>query len=260
LTLLGLLVATPGFAQPALLTPDQLVALVAPVALYPDPLLAQVLAAATYHDQAADAAHWADAHRDLKAVALAEAMLAQSLTWNPTVQALLPFPMVLDTMASDPNWVRQLGDTFLSRPPDVLDAIQDERAKAKEYGYLRTNERVKVSSPPGIEIDPVNRAVIVVPAYDPAVVFSAPSAGAPVASAIHFDTQVEVGGFQLAEWHSEKFQFIGGYFQAWGWGFGGIDWPKRTVIINGKPWQRTWSNQGDYVHPYPELTRVPPRE
>jgi hypothetical protein len=223
-------------------------------------LLAQVLAAATYDDQIPDAAHWADTHRDLKGAALAGAMLAQRFALNPTVQALLPFPMILDTMASDAHWVGQLAGAFLSRQQDVLDAIQSERGKAKEYGYLRSNEHIAVGELPNIEIEPINRADIVVPSYDPSVVFSAPSAGTPVAAAIHFDAHVEVGGFQLAEWHSKKFQFIGGYFQAWGWGFGGIDWSNRTVIINGTPWQRNWSNRTDYVHRYPQLTRVPPHQ
>jgi hypothetical protein len=261
LTLLALLLASPSFGQtPPSFSPDQLIQLVAPVALYPDPLLAQVLAAATFSDQLPEAAHWADQHRKLTGEPLAQAMRAEQLPWDPSVQSLLPFPSVLEAIASDMNRIGQLGNAFLIQPDDVLTAIQSERAKAKEFGYLKSTKRVSVSSPPYIEIAPVTRAQIAVPSYDPGVVFFAPPKAGSVANAIRFDTDVDVGGFQLAAWNSGKFQFIGGYFQPWGWGFGGIDWSKRAVVINGTPWQRNWTNRSNYVHPYPQLTRVPPPE
>lgn len=260
LSLLVMLVAVPCFAQTPSFSFDQIVRLVAPVALYPDPLLAQVLAAATFSDQLPEAARWADQHRKLTGEPLARAMRAAQLPWDPSVQSLLPFPSVLDAMASDMSRIGQLGNAFLVQQDGVLNAIQSKRAKAKEFGYLKSTKLVSVGPPPDIEIAPVNRAQIAVPSYDPSVVFSVPPKGTPVANAIRFDTHVDVGGFQLAEWKSEKFQFIGGYFQPWGWGFGGIDWPKRTVIINGKPWQRNWTNRRNYVHPYPQLTRVPMHE
>lgn len=260
LTLLLMLASAPSFAQAPSFSSNQLVHLVAPIALYPDPLLAQVLAAATFSDELPAAARWADQHRKLAGQSLARAMQTTELPWKPTVQALLPFPSVLDAMASDMSWIGELGNAFLVEQDEVLNAIQSERAKAQEFGYLKSNKAISVGPFPQIEIIPVNRADIVVPSYDPGIVFSVPPKGSPVANAIRFDTHVEVGGFQLAEWKSGKFQFIGGYFQAWGWGFGGIDWSKRTVIINGTPWQRNWTNRADYVHRYPELTRVPSHE
>ena len=260
LTSLLLLLAVPAVAQTPSFTSDRLTSLVAPVALYPDPLLAQVLAAATFSDELPAAARWADQHRKLTGEPLAQAMLENQPPWHPTVQALLPFPSVLDAMASDMKQTGELGNAFLVQKNDVLGVIQSERAKAKQLGYLKSNKAISVDSTPDIEIIPVNRADIAVPSYDPGIVFSALPKGGPVAGAIRFDTHVEVGGFQLAEWKSSKFQFIGGYFQAWGWGFGGIDWPARTVIINGKPWLRNWTNRADYVHPFPQLTRVPPHQ
>ena len=83
--------------------PDQLDKLVSRIALYPDPLLAQVLAAATFPDQVPDAAKWADEHHYLRGDELANAINADHLPWDPSVQALLPFPRVLDMMASDPG-------------------------------------------------------------------------------------------------------------------------------------------------------------
>ena len=72
--------------------PAELERITSPIALYPDPLLAQVLAAATFADQIPDAARWADQHHYLSGPALEAAMTADQLPWDPSVQALLPFP------------------------------------------------------------------------------------------------------------------------------------------------------------------------
>src|ERR1700729_2663612 len=88
-------------APPPSFSPDQLDKLVSRIALYPDPLLAQLLAAATYSDQIPDAAKWADEHHYLTGDDLAKAITGDQLSYDPSVQALLPFPSVLDTMASD---------------------------------------------------------------------------------------------------------------------------------------------------------------
>ena len=85
--------ASPVFAQaplpnpaqpPSAYPPAELERIVFPIALYPDPLLAQVLVSATFS--------------------------ADRLTWDPSVQALLPFPSVLETMASDIPWTEELGN------------------------------------------------------------------------------------------------------------------------------------------------------
>jgi hypothetical protein len=105
----------------------QLDQLVARIALYPDPLLAQVLAAATYPNDIPAAAQWADQHHYLTGQALANAISADQLPWDPSVQALLPFPSVLDMMNSDMNWTTQLGNAFLAQQQDVMDAVQRQR-------------------------------------------------------------------------------------------------------------------------------------
>ena len=109
------LMSATAFAQaPPYFAPPQLDSIVARVALYPDPLLAQVMAAATFSNQIPDAARWADEHHYITGDALAAAITADQLPWDPSVQALLPFPNILDMMASDPAWTQQLGDAFLS--------------------------------------------------------------------------------------------------------------------------------------------------
>jgi hypothetical protein len=247
LCMLAVFVAVSLFAQappppPPSFAPGQLDQLVARVALYPDPLLAQVLAAATFPDQIPDAARWADEHHYLTGQAMADAIAADQLPWDPSVQALLPFPSVLDMMASDMNWTTDLGNAFLAQQQDVMDAVQRERHTAYQYGYLRSNPQVVVTGGPYIAIAPVNPAFIVVPYYSPAVVFFAPAPGFFVGGAIRFGFGVTIGAF----------------FRPWGWGLGRFDWRAHTVIINNTVWRRTWVNRAVYVHPYPGVRRYAP--
>ena len=103
--------------------------------------------------------------------ALANAIQEDQLPWDPSVQALLPFPSVLEMMSSDMNWTTDLGNAFLSQQQDVMDAIQRERRKARDYGYLRSNGQIVVGGGPYITIMPANPAFVVVPYYDPRIVF-----------------------------------------------------------------------------------------
>src|SRR5690242_14807827 len=154
----AILAAIPLWAQgppPPSFPPQQLDILVSRVALYPDPLLAQVLAAATYPDQIPDAARWADEHHYLTGDALARDIQEDQLPWDPSVQALLPFPSVLGMMAGDMAWTRELGDAVLAQRADVMDAVQRLRRQASMYGYLRSNATVSVTSGPYVEILPV---------------------------------------------------------------------------------------------------------
>ena len=139
-----------SLAQPVALTPPQLDQLVARIALYPDPLLAQVLTASTYWSEIPEAAAWADEHSYLKGDALAQAILADHLQWDPSILALLPFPSVLDMMARDPAWTEQLGNAVLTQNPDVMDAVQRMRQRARSYGYLTTNGYINVIANGGI--------------------------------------------------------------------------------------------------------------
>src|SRR5665213_2268033 len=155
--LLAALFSAPAFAQaPPSFPPQELDRVVSRIALYPDPLLAQVMAAATYADQIPDAARWADEHHYLTGDALAAAISGDQLPWDPSVQALLPFPSILGMMASDPAWTRELGDAFLGQQPEVMDAVQRERRKAYDYGYLRSNRQILVSNGPYIAISPAD--------------------------------------------------------------------------------------------------------
>ena len=234
----------PAYAQaPPSYPPQELERLVSRIALYPDPLLAQVLAAATFPDQIPDAARWADQHHYITGDALARDIADDRLPWDPSVQALLPFPTVLGMMASDMGWTSELGNAFLAQEREVMDAVQRMRQQARDFGYLRTNEQVIVSGGPYIEILPANPAFIYVPYYSLGVVFARPRPGFAVGSAINFGLFVNIGPA----------------YRPWGWGGNRMVWNSRTVIINNSRWNRTWVNRPTYVHPYTVPRYEPPR-
>jgi len=239
----AVLVATAAWAQypppqyppePPPMPPAQLDPLVQRVALYPDPLLAQVLTASTFYDQIPDAAAWANEHSYLRGPALAQAISADQLPWDPSVLALLPFPAVLNMMAGDPAWTQQLGNAVLSERPAVMDAVQRERQLAMSYGYLQNNAYYRVINEPGaIEILPVSPGLIYVPTYDPYVVFRRPARGF-VGGVIHFGPGISIAAG----------------FAPFGWAGPQLLWRQHSIVIGGHPWERTWANRRVYVHPY----------
>lgn len=219
---------------PATYPPAELDRIVSPIALYPDPLLAQVLTAATFYNDIPDAARWADQHHYLTGAALTAAMAADQVPWDPSVQALVPFPSILGMMASDMPWTQEIGNAFLTQSNDVMDAVQRMRQSAVSYGYLRSGPQVVVRTGPYIEILPVNPDYVVVPYYDPYVVFAPPRRGFVIGGGVRW-------GFGVS---------IGPAFAPWGWRANRFLWGEHTIVINNAPWRRTWGNRMTYVHPY----------
>jgi len=166
-------------AQP--LTPQQLEDLVAPIALYPDPLLGQVLAASTYPLEIVDAEQWLQQHRGTPAAQLVES--AKQQTWDPSVQALVAFPDVLDILGHDIRWTTDLGNAFLGQQADVMRAIQSLRARAQQSGELRSTPQQAVSTQyqdgqSAVQIQPADPQVVYVPVYQPYAVWGPPAYGA----------------------------------------------------------------------------------
>jgi len=220
---------------PAPIPPQQLDQLVSRIALYPDPLLAQTLTASTYGNEIPDAATWAMRHSSLSGDALSQAIQVDNLPFDASVLALLPFPSVLDMMARDPAWTAQLGDAVLTQRQDVMDAVQRMRHQARSYGYLNSGEYEYVVDDGGyIEIQPLNPALLYVPIYDPAIVFYAPRPGFFVGGAIRFGPAITIGTA----------------FGRYGWFGAGFGWSNHAILIDRRPWGRTWINRGAYVHPY----------
>jgi hypothetical protein len=119
-----------------------------------------------------------------------------------------------------------------------MDAVQRLRQQANQYGYLRDPqftqyERVQIAGPGDIQILPMSGDYYV-PYYNPVVVFARPRVGF-VGAAFRFG-----GGISL-----------GVSFAPWGWGSGvGFGWREHNILIDNRPWVRSWSNRASYVHPY----------
>jgi hypothetical protein len=213
--------------QPPYFPPQQLDGMVGRIALYPDPLLAQILTASTFWDQIPDADGWARAHSYINGDALARAIQDDRLPWDPSVQALLPFPSALDVMAGDMNWTQQLGSAVLADRGAVMDAIQRQRAIAMRYGYLRSNNDIRVVPAPGaIEIVPAYPGVVFVPYYNPYVVFFPPRPGIFLGGAITFGPRVSIGVFAPV-----------------GWGGVSLAWRTHTIVVANRPFVRTWASR-----------------
>ena len=143
---LAIMIATPGVAaaqatdskppepEQALLKPEQLDALVAPIALYPDALLANLLAASTYPLEVVQADRWLKSNKKLKGDALKAEVDKQA--WDDSVKALAVTPDVLAMMSDKIDWTKDLGDAVLAQQPDVMDAVQRLRAKAHDNKKL----------------------------------------------------------------------------------------------------------------------------
>ncbi len=218
--------------------------IVSPIALYPDPLLAQLLNAATFPREIPFAAQWVDRRRGLSGEQLVDALAFDRVPWDPSVQSLVAFPSVLQMMASAMPWTEELGDAFLTQHQDVMDAVQRMRQQAQRYGYLRSNDQWRVTSSPVIEIVPVNPAYVVVPYYDPYVVYYPPRPRFVVSSAIYF-------GFGVR---------LGLWYEPWGWRQNGFDWGTRRVVYGYPGWNRPRDYRYTDVRSYRFDPRRDPRD
>ncbi|MFJ3263437.1 DUF3300 domain-containing protein [Pseudomonas sp. NPDC086581] len=178
----------------AVFSVEELDQMLAPLALYPDSLLAQVLMATTYPGNVADAAAWSKANP--KAVGDDAVKQVANQPWDPSVQSLVAFPLVLATLGQDPAWVQRVGDAFLAQPDAVMDSIQRLRRQAQAAGNLQSNEQQTVTIKPAAQpapaqpasggdtvvvqqpaaaqtiiIEPANPQVVYVPSYNPTQVY-----------------------------------------------------------------------------------------
>ena len=212
----------------ALIPPDQLDSLVAPIALYPDPLLAQTLAASTYPLELMELQQWLTQNSGLTENALADAVAKQP--WDPSVQSMAVFPDVVKFLTDDIRWTTNLGNAFLAQQADVMNAVQRMRQKAQAKGTLKSTEQqaVQTESVDGeqvVVIEQANPQLVYVPSYDPVTVYGPPVYPYPsityphagyyaAGAAISFGVGVARGAF----W--------GG---GWGWGCG---WGDRNLTVN----------------------------
>jgi hypothetical protein len=189
--------ATPPVPKPEAQPLTSLESLVAPIALYPDPLLAEVLVASTYPLEVVQAARWLESKPDPATV--------RGKNWDASVVRLTAVPDVIAMMDQHLDWTTQLGDAFLSNPPQLMDAVQTLRKRAIDAGFLKDSDLQKVEAEtvsmqePGqeqtegatatpavltqevITIKPAKADTLAVPKYNPEVVYAASMAPPPTA-------------------------------------------------------------------------------
>ncbi|MEP1383102.1 MAG: DUF3300 domain-containing protein [Paraglaciecola sp.] len=195
--------------------------MLAPIALYPDTLLSHILVAATYPLEVVQAARWRNANDTLDAEQALD--YAETQDWDPSVQALVPFNDLLQTLSGDLQWLQQLGEAFLYNEEQVLSSIQTLRQKAYALGTLRDNEYLDVEQQDSeIIIQPVQKEVVYVPYYDTRVVYG---------SWWHHS--------QPYRWHRPLHSvLVSGFYWSIGFHirpsfyFGGFFWPKRHVFAD----------------------------
>ncbi|MFH0997817.1 MAG: DUF3300 domain-containing protein [Pseudomonadota bacterium] len=233
---LSLMVPAAGFAQdtgsaPPVFRQEELDQMLAPIALYPDSLLVQILMAATYPLEVVQATRWVNQNPNLKDENLALAL--EQKYWDPSVKSLVNFPSILAMMNDKLEWTQNIGDAFLGQKDQVMDTIQDLRAKAHALGNLKTTrEQVVVVQEQRIVIEPADPQYVYVPAYNPILVYGPwwypayppyyyypPGYVAVRSGVVSFGVGLAVG-------------------VAWGYAWGNVNWAGNHV----------------YVHPYRHVT------
>ncbi|MGA9704119.1 DUF3300 domain-containing protein, partial [Pseudomonas sp.] len=212
----------------ALLSPQQLDNLVAPITLYPDNLLSQLLAASTYPLELVEAEQWLQQNQNLQGQQLVDA--ARQQPWDPSVQALVVFPDVLARLTSDIRWTTDLGNAFLAQQGDVMSAIQQLRAQARAAGQLNSNPEDTIATDTqggqtAIQIQPTNPEQVYVPEYNPEDVWGPPAYGyyppldyPDYGWGFGFEPPIYIGGF-----------FGGLGWGGWGWG---CNWFGGSLFLN----------------------------
>ena len=184
----------------------------------------QVLAASLNSQEVLDGGNWLLQNKSLEGTQLDAA--AKKAGFGAAMTALFRFPDVVDMMCTQLDWTQQLGAAFNADQAGVLASVQRLRAKAQQYGTLKSTPQQTVAtqqdnSKQVIVIQPTNPQVVYVPQYNPQTVYvsSGPSTSTVVASSIiSFGVGVAIG----ALFSSNNY-----YYPRWGYG---------GVYYGGRPW------------------------
>jgi hypothetical protein len=225
---------------------SSLESLVAPIALYPDPLLAELLVASTYPLEVVQAARWVDSKPDLNTL--------KDKDWDASVMRLVDVPQILKQMSDHLDWTTQLGNTFLAKPDEVMNAIQGLRRRAKQNGFLKDTPEQKVSTKmeevrqipaagaasaatvqPAVYkqevvyIEPAKSDTLYVPQYQPQAAYSAslsaPPGGSgdttayaanPVAASNYYPTSAPTTNSSGTDWMTFGLGAVAGGLLTWG--------------------------------------------
>lgn len=209
---------------------EELAQMLGPIALYPDKLLSQILMASTYPIEVIEADRWIRRHPELQGGALDRALLDKE--WDASVKALCHFPGILALMSERIGATTDLGNAFLAQEAEVMDVIQELRARAYARGNLvTTSEQKVIVAQETIIIEPANPWVVYVPYYDPFYVYG--PWWYPAYPPYYWGPgEVRFGlGFRIAFWPGIYFRFTFG-----NWCY--IDWPRRYIHIHVHEWPR----------------------
>jgi hypothetical protein len=173
--LVALIVGMSAQTKPS---PEAVDSLIAPVALYPDQLLAQMLESTKIPRRVQEFSGWLVRNKELTGTALQDA--ARAAGFEPSLVLLALFPKVVNFMADNIEWTRQVGQAFTSDRQGVMDSIQRLRANAMKKGTLKDTpqQNVELKATEGgsqaIVIEPANQQVVYVPTYNPQAVYTSP--------------------------------------------------------------------------------------
>ena len=221
--------------------------LLAPIALYPDALLAQVLTASTSPEQVKEFEGW------LKQQSQTGSDLQKAATdagFEASFASLALFPEVVTTLATNPDWTKELGTAYLSKPEAVMASVQRLRDKAHDAGNLKTNDQQTVNvegsgSTQTIVIQPSNPQVVYVPSYDPQVVYAPPppqQSNDAMLGLIAFAAGIAIG----AAIDNDPY-----YYGPYGWGAWGMGWGGGAVVYRRSAWVVPVRPRYPYARPIP---------
>ena len=176
--------SVPPPSSAAKLGTNELEKLAMPIALHPDPLVAIILPASVYPLEIVQAARFVRDTNNIPKV--------DDQPWDQNVKAVAKFPELIAKMDADLAWTVKLGQAFLDQPKELMDTIQELRAKAQKAGTLRstaqqivtvtnvivlqTNYSQVVSVTNQIvQVAPSNPQVVYVPSYPPTVYYPPPT-------------------------------------------------------------------------------------
>ncbi len=226
--------------QAAQLSDDQIDQVLQPIALYPDPLLAEILPASTYPLEIVEAYQWLQNNPD----ASDDDIAAQA--WDPSVKAMVHYPDVLKTMATNSQWTQTLGAAFMNQQADVTAGIQRLRREALDAGNLTsTPEQQVIVTDDCIQILPADPDAIYVPDYDPTIIYVRQR------ERPHWRFFKHRIGIWLTfgfDWGQNELIF--GYGWHPGWDLDGRNW-RRKEIVRDDPVVKVWSH--DRAKPLPRM-------
>jgi hypothetical protein len=158
--------------------------LAAPIALHPDPLVAIILPASAYPLEIVQAARFVKDTNNIPKV--------DAQPWDDNVKEVAKFPDLIAKMDADISWTMELGQAFIDQPKELMDTIQELRAKAKKAGTLQTTPQQIVTvtnivvqqtnvtevvnvTKEIVQVAPANPQVVYVPSYPPTVYYPPPT-------------------------------------------------------------------------------------